>query len=153
MKTKAAVLWQVCTMCFLGTFSPYAVMSERSLVKIPQHVPLEIATLVSCGVTTGYGSAVHTARVQPSETVVVGGVGGVGANAVQGARVTSRCRLDEINSGYRICTMAATSAASSRTSTESPHLPRLAAALIRRTAWQRSSSRRCDSRTSDRSAR
>jgi S-(hydroxymethyl)glutathione dehydrogenase/alcohol dehydrogenase len=75
------------TMCFLGTFSPYAVMSERSLVKIPQHVPLEIAALVSCGVTTGYGSAVHTARVQPGETVVVVGVGGVGANAVQGARI------------------------------------------------------------------
>ena len=77
----------LCTMCFLGTFSPYAVMSERSLVKIPQHFPLEVAALVSCGVTTGYGSAVHTAGVQPGETVVVVGVGGVGANAVQGARI------------------------------------------------------------------
>jgi NDMA-dependent alcohol dehydrogenase len=75
------------TMCFLGTFGSYAVMSERSLVKIPPHVPLEVAALVSCGVTTGYGSAVHTARVQPGETVVVAGVGGVGANAVQGARI------------------------------------------------------------------
>jgi Zn-dependent alcohol dehydrogenase len=74
-------------MCFLGTFSPYAVMSERSLVKIPPDVPLEVAALVSCGVTTGYGSAVHTARVQPGEAVVVAGVGGVGANAVQGARI------------------------------------------------------------------
>jgi NDMA-dependent alcohol dehydrogenase len=75
------------TLCFLGTFSPYAVISERSLVKIPPHVPLEVAALVSCGVTTGYGSAVHTARVQPGEIVVVVGVGGVGANAVQGARI------------------------------------------------------------------
>jgi S-(hydroxymethyl)glutathione dehydrogenase/alcohol dehydrogenase len=75
------------TMCCLGTFSPYAVMSERSMVKIPPHVPLETAALVSCGVTTGYGSAVHTARVQPGEAVVVVGVGGVGANAVQGARI------------------------------------------------------------------
>jgi NDMA-dependent alcohol dehydrogenase len=75
------------TMCFLGTFSPYAVMSERSLVKIPQHVPLDVAALVSCGVTTGYGSAVYAARVQPGETVVVVGAGGVGANAVQGARI------------------------------------------------------------------
>jgi NDMA-dependent alcohol dehydrogenase len=73
--------------CFLGTFSPYAVMSERSVVKIHPWIPLDVAALVGCGVTTGYGSAVNTAKVQPGETVVVVGVGGVGANAVQGARI------------------------------------------------------------------
>jgi NDMA-dependent alcohol dehydrogenase len=75
------------TMCFLSTFSEYAVMHEKSLVRIPDSIPLDIAALVGCGVTTGYGSAVHSAEVQPGETVVVVGVGGVGAGAVQGARI------------------------------------------------------------------
>jgi NDMA-dependent alcohol dehydrogenase len=77
----------VYTICFLGTFSQYAVMNERSLVKIPADVPMDAAALVGCGVTTGYGSAVHTAKVQPGETVIVVGIGGVGASAVQGARI------------------------------------------------------------------
>jgi S-(hydroxymethyl)glutathione dehydrogenase/alcohol dehydrogenase len=75
------------TLCFLGTFSEYAVMNERSLVKIPESIPLEVAALVGCGVTTGYGSAVNTAAVRPGETVVVVGIGGVGSAAVQGARI------------------------------------------------------------------
>jgi NDMA-dependent alcohol dehydrogenase len=75
------------TMCFLGTFSPYAVLNERSVVKIDDDIPLDVAALVSCGVTTGYGSAVYTAKVVPGETVVVVGVGGVGASAIQGARI------------------------------------------------------------------
>ncbi|MFI5952708.1 NDMA-dependent alcohol dehydrogenase [Cryptosporangium sp. NPDC051539] len=75
------------TMCFLSTFSQYAVMNEHSLVKIPDDIPLDAAALVGCGVTTGYGSAVNTAKVQPGETVVVVGIGGVGAAAVQGARI------------------------------------------------------------------
>jgi S-(hydroxymethyl)glutathione dehydrogenase/alcohol dehydrogenase len=77
----------VATMCFLGTFSQYAVLHEASVIKIDDDLPLERAALVACGVTTGYGCAVRTARVKPGENVVVVGVGGVGANALQGARI------------------------------------------------------------------
>jgi NDMA-dependent alcohol dehydrogenase len=72
-------------MCILGTFSPYTVVHQDSLVKIDRDIPLDKAALVGCGVTTGWGSAVYSADVQPGETVVVMGAGGIGVNAVQGA--------------------------------------------------------------------
>ncbi len=73
-------------MCVLGTFSRYAVLSEWSCVRIEPDVPFELAALVSCGVTTGWCSAVYAAGVRPGDTVVVFGIGGVGINSVQGAR-------------------------------------------------------------------
>ncbi len=75
------------TMCLLGTFCPYTVVHESSVVKIDEAMPLEVAALVGCGVTTGWGSAVYSAEVHAGETVVVVGTGGVGVNAVQGARL------------------------------------------------------------------
>ncbi len=71
----------------LGTFAQYGVVSEASLVKIDDDLPLTRACLIGCGVTTGWGSAVNTAKVQPGDTVVVIGFGGVGSGAVQGARL------------------------------------------------------------------
>jgi len=73
-------------MCVLGTFSQRVVLSEWSCVKIEDDIPFELAALVSCGVTTGFCSSTRAADVRPGETVVVFGVGGVGINAVQGAR-------------------------------------------------------------------
>jgi alcohol dehydrogenase (nicotinoprotein) len=73
-------------LCVLGTFSQYAVVSEFSVVPIPGDIPFDLASLVSCGVQTGWGSAVHVAGVRAGDTVVVYGSGGVGSNAVQGAR-------------------------------------------------------------------
>jgi S-(hydroxymethyl)glutathione dehydrogenase/alcohol dehydrogenase len=73
-------------MCMLGTFSQYAVISEHSCVAIDKDVPLERAVLVGCGVPTGWGSAVYAAGVEPGETVVIYGIGGIGINAVQGAK-------------------------------------------------------------------
>ncbi|HET6734426.1 NDMA-dependent alcohol dehydrogenase [Mycobacterium sp.] len=70
----------------VGTFSEYVVASERSLIKVHDWIPLEAASLVSCGVTTGFGSGTVSAGTRPGDTVVVIGVGGVGMNAVQGAR-------------------------------------------------------------------
>lgn len=70
----------------LGTFSEYVVTSEDSLIKIDQSIPFHAASLVSCGVTTGWGSATVSAGTQPGDTVVVIGIGGVGMNALQGAR-------------------------------------------------------------------
>jgi NDMA-dependent alcohol dehydrogenase len=71
----------------VGTFSEYVVASERSLIKVHDWIPLEAASLVSCGATTGFGSATVSAGTRPGDTVVVIGVGGVGMNAVQGARI------------------------------------------------------------------
>jgi NDMA-dependent alcohol dehydrogenase len=71
----------------VGTFSEYVVASERSLIKVHDWIPLEAASLVSCGVTTGFGSGSVAAGTTVGDTVVVIGVGGIGMNAVQGARV------------------------------------------------------------------
>jgi S-(hydroxymethyl)glutathione dehydrogenase/alcohol dehydrogenase len=72
-------------MCMLGTFSQYATISETSAVKVDDDLPLEVAVLCGCGVPTGWGSAVNTGNTQIGDTVIVFGVGGIGANAVQGA--------------------------------------------------------------------
>jgi alcohol dehydrogenase (nicotinoprotein) len=72
-------------MCLLGTFSQYAVLSEASVLKIENDIPLEVAALVGCGVPTGFGSAVNAGEVRPGDTTIVYGVGGVGTNALQGA--------------------------------------------------------------------
>ena len=72
-------------MCMLGTFSQYSVISETSAVKVDDDLPLEVAVLCGCGVPTGWGSAVNTGNTQIGDTVIVFGIGGIGANAVQGA--------------------------------------------------------------------
>ncbi len=74
-------------MCLVGCFATHQVVHEASVIKIDDDIPLDKAALVSCGVTTGWGSAVHTARVGPGDVVVVVGVGGIGSSAVQGARM------------------------------------------------------------------
>ncbi|MBV9660258.1 MAG: NDMA-dependent alcohol dehydrogenase [Acidimicrobiales bacterium] len=80
-------------MCCVGTFEPYTVVSEASCVKIAPHIPLERAALVGCGVTTGWGSAVNAAQVRSGETVVVVGLGGIGMNAIQGARLAGADKI------------------------------------------------------------
>ena len=74
-------------MCLLGTFSQRAVLSEASVVKIEDDIPLELAALTGCGVPTGFGSAVKAGEVKPGDTTLVYGVGGVGVNALQGASI------------------------------------------------------------------
>ena len=80
-------------MCMLGTFSQYATISEASVVKVDDDLPLEVAVLCGCGVPTGWGSAVNTGNVQIGDTVVIYGVGGIGANAVQGAAHAGATRI------------------------------------------------------------
>ena len=74
-------------MCLLGTFSEHTVVNEASVIKIDKDWPLDKACLLGCGVVTGWGSAVYTADVQPGDYVAVVGVGGIGSNAVQGAKM------------------------------------------------------------------
>jgi NDMA-dependent alcohol dehydrogenase len=71
----------------LGTFADEMVVNEASLVKIDPNASLKAAALISCGLSTGFGSAVDRAKVRPGETVVVVGCGGVGSGALQGARL------------------------------------------------------------------
>jgi S-(hydroxymethyl)glutathione dehydrogenase/alcohol dehydrogenase len=73
-------------LCVLGTFSQYAVVHEWSCIPIQPEIPFEVAALVGCGVPTGWGSAVYAAGVRAGQTAVIYGAGGVGSNAVQGAR-------------------------------------------------------------------
>ncbi len=71
----------------LGTFAHHTVVNEASCIKIDKHLPLDKACLMGCGVVTGWGASVYAAQVGPGDTVAVVGVGGIGINAIQGARL------------------------------------------------------------------
>lgn len=73
--------------CMIGGFSEYAVVNQDSVCVIDRHYPLDVACLVGCGVVGGFNAAVNRAKVTPGSSVLVIGVGGVGMNVVQGARV------------------------------------------------------------------
>lgn len=68
-------------------FAEYVLVHESQLVKIDRDFPMELASLLACGVITGFGAVVNRAKVRPFNSVVVVGTGGVGLNAVQGALV------------------------------------------------------------------
>ncbi|HVM53856.1 MAG TPA: Zn-dependent alcohol dehydrogenase, partial [Acidimicrobiales bacterium] len=70
-----------------ATFAECTVIHERSVVKVETDVPVEQLALIGCGVTTGMGAVMNTARVEPGSTVAVIGCGGVGTAAIQGARI------------------------------------------------------------------
>lgn len=70
-----------------STFSHYTVMPEISVAKIRKDAPFDKVCLIGCGVTTGLGAVINTAKVQPGDNVVVFGLGGIGLNVIQGARI------------------------------------------------------------------
>jgi len=74
-------------MQFLGCMAEYAVVPAISAVKIDKEIPLDRAALVGCGVMTGVGAAINTAKVTPGSTVAVFGCGGVGLSVIQGAKL------------------------------------------------------------------
>jgi len=75
-------------MCMISTFSEYTVVNQDSVCVIDKSYELDVACLVGCGVATGFGAAVHRARVTPGSSVLVIGVGGIGMNVVQGAKAS-----------------------------------------------------------------
>ena len=77
----------------LGTFADEAVIDESLLVKVDTDLPSEELALLGCGVTTGVGAALNTARVTPGATVAVVGCGGVGQSVLQGARIAGASRI------------------------------------------------------------
>src|SRR5213595_2030526 len=78
---------RVTQMANLSTYAEKMLVHENSLVKVRDDLPLDRAALIGCGVTTGVGAALNTARVEPGSTVAVFGCGGVGLSAIQGARI------------------------------------------------------------------
>jgi S-(hydroxymethyl)glutathione dehydrogenase / alcohol dehydrogenase len=76
-----------------GTFAEEVVIAAYAAIPIPDDVPYEIAALIGCGVTTGIGAALNTAKVQPCSSVVVIGLGGVGISILQGAKVAGAAQI------------------------------------------------------------
>ena len=71
----------------LSTYAEKMLVHENALVKITKEISLDRAALIGCGVTTGVGAALNTAKIEPGSTVAVFGCGGVGISAIQGARI------------------------------------------------------------------
>ena len=80
-----------------STFSEYTVLPEISLAKIPKDAPLEKVCLLGCGVTTGIGAVLNTAKVEEGATVAVFGLGGIGLAAIIGAKMAKASRIIAID--------------------------------------------------------
>lgn len=77
----------------VSSFAEFAVVPHSGLVKIDPAMPLDRAALISCAVLTGFGAVVNTARVEAGSSVAVFGCGGIGLNAIQGARIAGATRI------------------------------------------------------------
>jgi S-(hydroxymethyl)glutathione dehydrogenase/alcohol dehydrogenase len=80
-----------------STFSEYTVLPEISVAKISSEAPLEKVCLLGCGITTGIGAVLNTAKVQPGTTVAVFGLGGIGLSVIQGAVMAGASRIVAID--------------------------------------------------------
>lgn len=76
-----------------GTFAEEMIIPEAAAVKVDDDIPLDVVSLVGCGVTTGVGAAINTADIRPGTSVVVFGAGGVGISAIQGARIAGAAEI------------------------------------------------------------
>ena len=80
-----------------STFSEYTVVAEVSLAKVPKDAPLEKICLLGCGVTTGIGAVLNTAKVEEGATVAIFGLGGIGLAAIIGAKMAKASRIIAID--------------------------------------------------------
>lgn len=76
-----------------STFSNFTVVPEIALAKIRKDAPFEKVCYIGCGVTTGVGAVINTAKVEPGSNVVVFGLGGIGLNVIQGARLVGANKI------------------------------------------------------------
>lgn len=76
-----------------STFAQYTVVPEIALAKIREDAPFDKVCYVGCGVTTGIGAVINTAGVRPGDDVVVFGLGGIGLNVIQGARISGADKI------------------------------------------------------------
>ncbi len=77
----------------LGSFAEHMLVHEHAVAKIREDMPMDRAALIGCGVTTGVGAVIHTARVEPGATVAVIGCGGVGLSCINGAAIAGASRV------------------------------------------------------------
>ena len=84
---------QIGGMTGCGTFAEEMIVPESAVVKIDDDIPLNVVSLGGCGVMTGGGAAINTAKVTPGSSVVVFGAGGVGISAIQGARIAGAAEI------------------------------------------------------------
>ena len=76
-----------------STFSNFTVLPEIAVAKIREDAPFKTSCYIGCGVTTGVGAVINTAKVQPGDNVVVFGLGGIGLNVIQGARLAGADKI------------------------------------------------------------
>ncbi len=76
-----------------STFSNYTVVPEIALAKVREDAPFDKICYIGCGVTTGIGAVINTAKVKPGDNVVVFGLGGIGLNVIQGARLAGADKI------------------------------------------------------------
>ena len=81
----------------LGAFAEEMLVHQHAVTKLPEGMPLDVAALLGCGVITGVGAVTNRARVRIGQTVAVIGCGGVGLNAIQGARLSGASRIIAID--------------------------------------------------------
>jgi S-(hydroxymethyl)glutathione dehydrogenase/alcohol dehydrogenase len=89
-----------------STFSEYTVMPEIAVARINPAAPLDKVCLLGCGITTGVGAVLNTAKVQPGDTVAVFGLGGIGLSVVQGAVMAKAGRIVAVDTNPAKWTMA-----------------------------------------------
>ena len=76
-----------------GAFAERVVVAQTQVVKISEDIPMAVASLIACGVITGVGAVVNSAKMRPGQDAVIIGAGGVGLNAIQGARIAGARRI------------------------------------------------------------
>jgi S-(hydroxymethyl)glutathione dehydrogenase/alcohol dehydrogenase len=89
-----------------STFSNFTVLPEIALAKIREDAPFDKVCYIGCGVTTGIGAVINTAKVEPGTNVVVFGLGGIGLNVIQGARLAGAGRIVGVDINPRRETLA-----------------------------------------------
>src|SRR5690606_29008109 len=84
-----------------STFSNYTVVPEIALAKIREDAPFDKVCYIGCGVTTGIGAVINTAKVKPGDNVIVFGLGGIGLNVIQGCRLVGADRIIGVDTNPR----------------------------------------------------
>jgi S-(hydroxymethyl)glutathione dehydrogenase/alcohol dehydrogenase len=90
----------------LASYAEYAVVHERSCVKVREDAPLDVVCLLGCGTSTGIGAAINTASIRPGESIAIFGCGGVGLSAVMGAKLAGAGKIIAVDTLDRKLVMA-----------------------------------------------
>jgi S-(hydroxymethyl)glutathione dehydrogenase/alcohol dehydrogenase len=90
----------------INAFAEKMLLHERQVARIPDEMPLDVASLIGCAVMTGVGAAINTAAVRPMSTVAVFGIGGVGISVIQGALLAGARRIVAVDISARKLEMA-----------------------------------------------